>query len=317
MTTVLALRALGLGDALTGIPALRGLRRAHPGAQLVLAAPAVVGGLLRDHGVVDEVLETSGLEPLRWTGEPPEVAVNLHGRGPQSHRLLQALEPRQLVAFACPEVGHLDGPPWPGSAHEVDRWCALVRWAGGECSPEDLRLAGPREEGHVVVHPGAASGSRRWPAGRWGAVAARLAEHGHEVVVTGVPVEAGLCAQVAGAHPGIRDACGELSLDELMALVASAALVLCGDTGIAHVATAFGTPSVLLFGPVAPAQWGPRIDVERHTVLWHPRDGDPVGDPHAAEVDVRLRRIEVDEVLAAVEAQLTTATVSSPPARRS
>ena len=49
---VLALRALGLGDALTGVPALRGLRRAFPGHRLVLAAPAGVGGWLRDLGRV-------------------------------------------------------------------------------------------------------------------------------------------------------------------------------------------------------------------------------------------------------------------------
>jgi ADP-heptose:LPS heptosyltransferase len=309
VTTVLALRALGLGDALTGIPALRGLRRAHPDARLVLAAPAGVGGFLASFGVVDDVLDTAGLQPLRWTGEPPDVAVNLHGRGPQSHRLLQQVRPRRTVAFACPEAGHGDGPPWPAQAHEVDRWCGLVRWAGGDCSPDDLRLPGRREEAHVVLHPGAASGSRRWPVDRWAAVAAGLAGRGCEVVVTGVPAEADLCARVAAAHPGVRDACGASSLAQLADLVASAELVLCGDTGIAHVATAFGTPSVLLFGPVSPDHWGPRIDAERHTVLWHPHEGDPAGDPHADETDVRLRRVQVDDVLAAAEAQLTSAAV--------
>ena len=39
---VLALRALGLGDALTGIPALRGIRRAWPDRFIALAAPAVI-----------------------------------------------------------------------------------------------------------------------------------------------------------------------------------------------------------------------------------------------------------------------------------
>ena len=309
MTTVLALRALGLGDALTGIPALRGLRRAHPGARLVLAAPAGVGGFLASFGVVDDVLDTAGLQPLPWAGEPPDVAVNLHGRGPQSHRLLREVRPGRMVAFACPEAGYRDGPPWPAQAHEVDRWCELVRWAGGHCSPDDLRLPGPREGSHVVLHPGAASGSRRWPAERWAAVAAELARRGRDVVVTGVPAEADLCARVTAAHPGVRDACGNSSLAELADLVASAALVLCGDTGIAHVATAFGTPSVLLFGPVPPALWGPRIDTDRHTVLWHPHDDDPVGDPHAESTDVRLMRVEVDEVLAAAEERLTAAAI--------
>lgn len=322
MTTVLALRALGLGDALTGIPALRGLRRAHPDARLVLAAPGGVGAFLASFDVVDEVLDTGGLEPLSWNSEAPDVAVNLHGRGPQSHRLLRALEPARLVAFACPEAGLREGPPWPPHAHEVDRWCDLMRWAGADCSPDDLRLPGPPRAGHVVVHPGAASGSRRWPVARWTEVAAHLAEQGHPVVVTGGPDELALGARVSAAHPAVRDSSGTLSLHELAALVASASLVICGDTGIAHVATAFGTPSVLLFGPVPPAEWGPRIDVDRHTVLWHPVPGDPPGDPHAHEVDVRLLRIEVAEVLGAAadllgSGAVAARSVSSPPAGRS
>ena len=304
MTTVLALRALGLGDALTGIPALRGLRRALPEARLVLAAPQQLAGWLHGLGVVDDVVDTTGLTPLRWSGRPPEVAVNLHGRGPQSHRLLQALGPGELVAFASPEAGHLVGPAWPGDAHEVDRWCVLARWAGGPCTPQDLRLPGPARGRHVVVHPGAASGSRRWPAHRWAAVAARLAEQGHPVVVTGVPAEARLCAEVASAHEAVEDACGRHDLPGLAAVVGSAALVLCGDTGVAHVATAFGAPSVVLFGPVDPRHWGPRIDVDRHTVLWRPLPGDRAGDPHADPVDARLARITVDVGLAAADATL-------------
>jgi ADP-heptose:LPS heptosyltransferase len=304
VTTVLALRALGLGDALTGIPALRGLRRAFPGARLLLAAPAGVGTWLRDLGVVDRVVATSGLGPIPWAEPPPDVAVNLHGCGPESHRVLRALRPGRLVAFAAPAVGHSDGPPWPAQAHEVDRWCRLSRWVGGPCSAEDLRLPARTRGTHVVVHPGAASGSRRWPIDRWAQVAAHLADEGHPVVVTGVPDEASLCAELAAAHPGIEDACGEHTLAGLAELAGSARMVLCGDTGIAHLATAFGTPSVLLFGPTAPDRWGPRIDPGLHTVLWRPRDGDPRGDPHAEAVDPRLARITPEEVIVAAAALL-------------
>lgn len=296
---IVALRALGLGDALTGVPALRGLRRRYPEAELVLAAPAAPGELLRRLGVVDDVLVTNGLAP--FAAAPGALAVNLHGRGPESSRLLRATRPARLLAF---RDGSTDGPVWRADEHEVERWCRLVRWDGGECGPSDLRLAAaalpaPAQARAVVVHPGAASGARRWPAKRWMAVVEHLLAAGHPVVVTGGPAEAGLCAEVA--RPGAVDLAAALDLPELAATVAAARLVLCGDTGVAHVATAFGVPSVVLFGPVSPALWGPAIDQERHLVRWH---GPHRGDPHGSAVDQALARITVAEVLEAADGLL-------------
>ena len=304
---VLVLRALGLGDALTGIAALRGVRRAWPERRIVLAAPPVFGEWLYQLGLVDDVVASSGLAQL--PAVPCAIGVNLHGKGPESHRLLETLEPARLVAFHSAEAGHLDGPQWRADEHEVLRWCRLVQWAGGDCGPEDLRLPPPSSRaGDVVVHPGAASAARRWPAERWARVVAGLAEAGLDVVVTGSSPEAELCAQVAAAGPGTRDVCGRLSVAELAGLIRSARLLLCGDTGVAHLATAYATPSVLLFGPTSPALWGPIIAPELHVVLWH---GDPApayaGDPHGDTIDPLLARIEVDEVVEAATKLLQAA----------
>ena len=309
MTDVLVLRALGLGDLLASVAALRGLRRAWPGRRLVLAAPAALGGWLRSLEVVDDVVEVRDLDEAAGLAArvgSPEVAVNLHGRGPASHRLVEGLRPGQLVGFACPEVGFDDGPAWDDEEHEVDRWIRLSHWAGGAADPDDLRLPAPgARHDHVVVHPGAASGSRRWPAQRWGEVAATLAAAGRRVVVTGTPAEAELCARVAAASAGSEDHCGRHDLAELGELVGTASLLLSGDTGVAHVATAFGTPSVTLFGPVAPALWGPRIDPHLHRPLWHGTGLRP-GDAHGTEPDERLLAIDVPAVLAASREVLET-----------
>jgi ADP-heptose:LPS heptosyltransferase len=292
---VLVLRALGLGDTVTGIAALRGVRRAWPTSRLVLAAPGWYGGWLRGLGIVDDVLHARGLDRLDWPGGG-HLAVNLHGSGPQSHRVLAATRPVDLVAFRCPEAGHREGPDWSWDEHEVDRWCRLVTEAGGRCGRDDLRL--PKSapaHGQVVVHPGAASGSRRWPAGRWRRVVHALAELGHEVAVTGDRSEHGRCARIAHGVRGVHNRAGELSVPALADLLAGAPLLLSGDTGPAHLATAYGTPSVLLFGPTSPARWGPAIDPERHAVLWH--GGRAHGDPHGDELDPALDEITVSEVL--------------------
>ena len=299
---LLVLRALGLGDLLAGVPALRGLRRAFPERRLVLAAPAGIGGFLQRRGVVDEVLVTAGLEPLRAKGSG-HLAVDLHGNGPASREPLAATGPEELLGF---RTDGFDGPAWVRDEHEVARWCRLVAAWGARCGPQDLRLrprpaspADPSADGPVVVHPGAAFASRRWPVPRWAAVVAHLVAAGHEVHVTGTADEAGLGAALAAA--GAVDRCGALDLDGLADLVGSARLVLSGDTGTAHVATALATPSVLLFGPTPPHWWGPAVDADLHTVLWHgdPAATDYVGDPHGADVDPTLARITVEEVLAA------------------
>lgn len=309
MTDVLVLRALGLGDLLASVPGLRGLRRAWPQSRLVLAAPAALGGWLRSLGVVDDVVEVHGLDDTAGLARAgaPEVAVNLHGRGPASHRLVERLRPGRVVGFACPELGFDDGPVWDEAEHEVDRWIRLSQWVGGTAAASDLRLPSPGERrDHVVVHPGAASGSRRWPVQRWGEVAARLASEGHQVVVTGTAGEAALCAAVAAAAPGADDRCGRLDLAGLGHLVGTASVLLSGDTGVAHVATAFGTPSVTLFGPVAPDLWGPRTDLHLHRPLWH-GTGPQLrpGDAHGTAPDPRLLAIEVPEVLDAAHEALT------------
>ncbi|CAM5706226.1 hypothetical protein SALBM135S_07684 [Streptomyces alboniger] len=310
---VLVLRALGLGDLLAVVPALRALRRRLPGHEIVLAAPERLAVPAAATGVVDRLLPASAAgravpDALPWAGPPPDLAVDLHGNGPPSHLLLQRLRPRRLLAYAHPGTPGIEGPVWREDEHERERWCRLLSWYGIEADPAEVRIPWPAAPspapGATVVHPGADAGARRWPAERFAAVARELAADGHRVVVTAgageerlarrVAAEAGLPADavLGGAH--------DVPFGELAALVAHARRVVVGDTGLAHLATALGTPSVVLFGPVAPRLWGPPAHA-RHRVLWHPAgDGSArPGDAHGAEPDERLLRITPDEVVAA------------------
>lgn len=298
---VLVLRALGLGDFLTGVPALRGLRRGFPEAEVVLAAPRALEPLVRLAGVADRLLDARGLDPLDWTGRPPDVAVNLHGSGPQSHRVLALLGARRTVAFGSPEAGHV-GPEWRTEEHEVRRWCRLLEEGLGiPADPGDLRLDRPIEQapvpGAVVIHPGAAYPARRWPAERFAAVARWAVRAGHHVVVTGGPDETGLAERVR-AEAGLPEEAvlaGSTDLTALAAQVTSARLVVCGDTGLAHLASAYAVPSVVLFGPTPPARWGPPADGP-HVVVWK---GSRPGDPWGQQTDPALLRVTVQEVVTA------------------
>jgi ADP-heptose:LPS heptosyltransferase len=301
---ILALRALGLGDLLTAVPALRGLRTAFPAEELFFAAPAGLTPLIELIGGVGPVVPTDGLTERSWPAPRPEIGVNLHGRGPQSHRLLESARPRKLWGFANHEAGHFDGPQWVEDEHEVTRWCRLVRHYGGPALESDLGLAVPDLDvprGVTIVHPGAKSSTRRWPPGRFAAVARRLRADGHRMLVTASPEERSLAVRVAEGAGLDERAVPVTGLAELAALVANARLLISGDTGIAHLATAYGTPSVTLFGPMSPARWGPP-ERPYHRPLWHgvrSEPGDRPGPPHPA-----LLAIGVDEVLAAAAAAL-------------
>lgn len=305
---LLVLRALGLGDLLTAVPSLRALRRAFPGHELVLAAPRALEPLALLSGAVHRVHDSAPLAPLHGMRARPDIAVDLHGRGPQSHRLLLDTVPRRLVAFRHPEVAESRGmPEWRAEEHEVRRWCRLLSEALEiDADPGDLDLARPRDvpapalaHGATVIHPGAAFASRRWPLERWAEVARAEVRAGRRVVVTGGPQEVDLARALArrAALPDAPVLAGGTGLLHLVAVVAAAGRLACGDTGVAHLATALHTPSVLLFGPTSPALWGPPAR-PIHQVIWKGRRG----DPHATLPDPGLLAIGVAEVVEALAA---------------
>ncbi len=299
--TLLVLRALGLGDFLASVPALRALSDAFPDHRRVLAAPRALGPLAALTGAVEEVVDAAPLVPLDGTLEGADVAVNLHGKGPQSHRVLLGADPGRLFSFSHPEVpGSAGGPPWYAGEHEVNRWCRLLEAYAIPADPGRLDLRpplGPVPEGvrgATVIHPGAASAARRWPPDRWAAVAREEAEAGRSVIITGGAVEVNLARTVV-REAGLEESAvyaGRTDLMELATLVAAAGRVACGDTGVAHLATALRTPSVVLFGPTPPTEWGPPPDRPWHRALW----AGERGDPHAARPDPGLLAIRTSDV---------------------
>ena len=310
---LLVLRALGLGDLLTAVPALRALREAFPEHRLVLAAPRALTPLAELTEAVDAVVDTEPLAPLDPALAGADLAVNLHGRGPRSHRVLLGARPRRVIAFAHAEVPESrGGPEWRADEHEVARWCRLLTESGVpadarrlELAPtsedaldEPRRAAGAAARGATVVHPGAASAARRWSPERFAAVARAERAEGRRVVITGSAAESELAHRVA-AEAGLSEhavLAGRTDLLGLAATLAAAERVVCGDTGVAHLATALATPSVVLFGPTSPRHWGPPPGGGAHRALWAGR----TGDPHADAPDPGLLEIDVEEVLGAL-----------------
>lgn len=274
------------------MPVLRALGRAFPDHQRVLAAPAWLTPLADLVGAVHAVVDTAPLAALGTQLHGADLAVNLHGRGPESTALLAATGPVRLVAWG------LHGTVFDPDEHEVHRWCRLLDCAGIPADPTDLYLEVAVEPGATtVLHIGAATPAKRWPVERWAAVARSEAAAGRAVVLTGNGAErpaAEAVATDAGLPPEAVLA-GRQDLRQLVDTVAAAARVVVGDTGVAHLATALRRPSVVLFGPVPPSRWGPPAGGP-HEVLWAGQSSDPFG----ADPAPGLLEISPDDVLAAL-----------------
>jgi ADP-heptose:LPS heptosyltransferase len=299
---LVVLRALGLGDLLTAVPALRALARAFPDHRRVLAAPPALDVVARLSGAIHEIAPARPLGPLPAVAAGANVAVNLHGRGPQSHRVLAATRPGAVIWFRNEAVPESAGSPrWCAGEHEVRRWCRLLEESGIPADPQDLRLPRPPGKlpdgwrGATVIHAGAGHPERVWPPTRWARIATAELGAGRRVLLTGDRREVGLARAIASAarlEPSSVLA-GRTDLAELAKLVAWAGRVVSSDTGVAHLATAMGTPSVTLFGPASPAEWGPLVDRSLHRVL---RAGNGDGRPSVADVPTAAVLQALDEL---------------------
>ena len=296
---LLVLRALKLGDLLVAVPALRALRRAYPRHRLLYAAQDWLEDALELVGGYD-LLPTHGLDvPIPIEAGKVDIAVNLHGSGPESEARLAAVRPRTVVGHRTPER---PGPAWLEEIHERERWTRLLQWHGIEAEPDDFRLLPPVIPspcpGATVLHVGAAYGSRLWPEDRFAEVARTLSADGHRVVFTGSSAERPRALDVArlAGLPESEVLAGRLRLAEFMAAIAESRLVVSADTGAAHLASAYSRPSVVLFGPAPAEVWGPPPGP--HIVLTDAQVRR--GDTFAATPDPALLAVSVEDVMAAV-----------------
>ena len=123
-----------------------------------------------------------------------------------------------------------------------------------------LMAAGLRRRGYWAFAPGAEYGpSKRWPAEHYAELARSLhRSSGLPLVLLGSPAEAPLCREIAAmAGPASRVLAGALSLQQAMALIAAARGVVSNDSGLMHVAAAFGVPQVAVFGSTSPLHTPP------------------------------------------------------------
>ena len=105
---------------------------------------------------------------------------------------------------------------------------------------------------YAVLCPFTTRPQKHWFEDRWTVLAHRLRESGFTPVLLGGPADREAAARIAKGVPGIANLVGALKLDESVAAIADAALLIGVDTGLTHIGSALAVPTVALFGSTCP-----------------------------------------------------------------
>ncbi|MEP6825774.1 MAG: lipopolysaccharide heptosyltransferase II, partial [Ramlibacter sp.] len=271
MTEPLLRRLQARGERLTvgALPWVAPVYRAMPQVSEVIEFPFAHGGLqFRARRAIARQVEgrfdaayvlpnslKSALLPFlasipRRVGYLGEARVGL-----LTHRLKNPKNKPPMVAFYSALSGDRDGL-------EADR--PRLRLDPRELDAA-LAAQGLQPGGYCVFAPGAEYGpAKRWPASHFAALARAL---DRPAVLLGSAKEASLCGEISQAAPGkCLNLAGKTSLLHAFGLIAAAQAVISNDSGLMHVAAAFGVPQVAIFGSSSPLHTPP-LNGKAH-VLW-------------------------------------------------
>jgi ADP-heptose:LPS heptosyltransferase len=257
---VLLAHHLLLGDTLMLTPLIAKVRARYPEAEIFMTVPRAIAPLYSTHPY--------GVRALPWDPRHANETLFAESRfdlafvaGDNRYAwLAAAMHSRWIIAFS--------GDPnerknWP--IDELRRypdvpaaWGDMVAtllegpppapFAPGDWTAPAAKLFPAPEQPYAVLHVGASTPLKLWPAHRWAALAARLEARGIAPVWSAGRGEEEI---INACDPGQRFAsfAGRLDLPQLWHLFANARLLVAPDTGAAHLARVAGAPTVALFGP--------------------------------------------------------------------
>jgi len=164
--------------------------------------------------------------------------------------------------------------------HAIDRYLKIAEFMGCASDKIDYPFA-PFDpyppildhlpENFVVMSPSAGKPANRWPAEKFGRLAAKLKL---PTVVIASFAEADIAQKVV-AHSNGRaiSVAGRTGLKDLVALIDKASFFVCNDTGPMHIAAALNVPVFAVFGPANPIRTGPYGHI--HTIIQKKMDCAP------------------------------------------
>ncbi|MHB8173848.1 MAG: lipopolysaccharide heptosyltransferase II [Nitrospirota bacterium] len=281
-----------VGDLVMATPALAGIRKSYPEAEITALVRPPLDSLLLGNPAIDHVMPLDRKGRHSGPAGLARMVGEIRGKKFKSAILLQNAFEAALLAFLSniPErMGYAtDGrgilltkgvrvSDETRTKHQVYYYLDLIEKLGLKTDGHTPKLYLTRDEissawetldtfgirkGDIIIgiNPGAQYGiAKKWHPERFGQVADKLAKKaGAKTIIFGGPGEANTANAVqASMRESAVNLAGKTGLRELMALIKACSLFITNDSGPMHVAAALDVPALAIFGSTDPAATGP------------------------------------------------------------
>ncbi len=284
---VLVVRLRSIGDTVLATPSLVVLRWFLPEAEVDILLEDWVAPLLEGTDVADNVIAVGkgAAERAKTARElrrrKYDVAFNLHG-GTTGTFFTYASGARHRVGFSEYQYSFLYNHLLSSAVdfwkrtplHSAEQQLALLGFVGvpvdsrpksrlpitkeaSAAVEERLSQIGLADNPFALIHPAAAFDTKQWPTENFARIAEYLSLNGTEVIAVAAPDETEVLEKLAASAKVRIHAFSDLKLPEITAIAEKARIFVGNDSGIAHIAAAVATPSVVIFGSSNRDHWRP------------------------------------------------------------
>ena len=336
MRKILVVRLRSIGDTVLTTPALASLRKFLPKVQIDILLEDWVAPVLDGADFIDRVivLKKSSKRRLMIARELRsqryDVAFNLHG-GPTSALLVRASGAKYRVGYSNYQFSSLHNRRLSSAKefwgteknHSAERQMALFGFLGVPVSKNTktiLKVTGEAERSlaaktrstlgnlesdFAVIHPAAAFDSKQWSTQKFADIAGYLSENGIRPVAITSEAETELLKKLETDSRVPMAVFNNLTLPETSALTAKSKVFVGNDSGIAHIAAAVGTSTVVIFGSSNRDHWRPWTDAPNE-IVYEEFQCQPCAGHVCEEYDkpMCIRSVGVDSVKKAIETVL-------------
>lgn len=283
-----------IGDAVMAQPLLQLLKQRYPQHAIDVLAAAWVAPVLRAMPEVDSVLETPFKHGSLQLRERWRYARQLRQRAYVAAYILPNTLKFALIPwlagipkrigykgesrYGLINVMHHDDPLAPRAM--VPFYAALASAPAStvvttiprpSLSVAPAQIAKVLEQLGLLVEkpviafaPGAEFGNaKRWPTSHFAQLAIQILQMrpDTQIVLLGSPKDQAVCEEIRQLCPQVHHLAGKTSLDQAIALIASAATIVSNDSGLLHIASALNRPVIALYGPTDPDHAPPFSDI--------------------------------------------------------